>query len=177
MRTAGLASQIRVGVFLCKDVNEQRLKLLVENLLANDRVSRVVIRPHPKNLWTRMDSWIASHDDGRLFKSHEATAVEDVKGLDVVFGGNSSVLIEAVTTGVPSAYVDHLDHGSPDLHGLVAADLIYRTGVDPDFDELVGFYQQPGWQDRLRRFANVDEDEPTVIANTVKAIRALCSIP
>ena len=176
MRSTGLPSQIGVGIFLCKDVNEQRLKLLVENLLANDRVSRVVIRPHPKNLWTQMDSWIASHDEGRLFKSREATAVEDVKGLNVVFGGNSSVLIEAVTAGVASAYVDQLDHGSPDLHELVAAGLIYRTDVDPDFDELVGFYRQPEWEQKLRRFANVDEDESIVIANTVKAIRALCSI-
>jgi hypothetical protein len=123
-----------------------------------------------------MDSWIASHDKGRLFKSHEPTALEDVKELHVVFGGNSSVLIETVTAGVPAAYVDQLDHGSPDLHGLVAAGLIYRTGVDPDFDELVGFYRQPGWENRLHRFANVNEDEATVIASTVKAIRALCSI-
>ena len=175
MRATGLPSRISVGILLCKDVNEQRLKLLVENLLANDRVSHVVIRPHPKNLWTQMDSWIASHDEGRLFKSREATALEDEKALDVVFGGNSSVLIEAVTAGVPSAYVDDLDFGSPDLHGLVAAGLIYRTGVHPDFDELVGFYRQSGWEQRLRRFANVDEDESTVIANTVKAIRVLCS--
>ena len=175
MRATGLASQIRVGVFLCKDVNEHRLKVLVANLLANDRVSRVIIRPHPKNLWTQMDSWIASHDEGRLFKSGEGKAVEDVKGLDVVLGGNSSVLIEAVTAGVPAAYVDQVDHASPDLHGLVAAGLIYRSEVDPDFDELMKFYEQPAWEQRLHRFANVDEDESTVIANTVKAIRALCS--
>lgn len=176
MRAAGLASQLNAGIFLCKDVNEQRLKVLVDNLLANDRVSRVVIRPHPKNLWTQMDAWIASHHDGRLCKSREALAVEDVKGVDVVFGGNSSVLIEAVTAGVPSAYVDHLDHGSPDLHRFVAAGLIYRTDVDPNLDELVGFYRQSGWEQRLCRFANIDEDESTVIANTAKAIRALCSI-
>jgi hypothetical protein len=56
----------------------------------------------------QMDSWIASHDKGRLFKSHEPTALEDVKELHVVFGGNSSVLIETVTAGVPAAYVDQV---------------------------------------------------------------------
>lgn len=173
MRASGLAPQIVAGIFLCKDVNEQRLKVLVENLLANDRVSRVIIRPHPKNLWPQMDSWIASHDAGRLCKSREATALDDVKGLDVVFGGNSSVLIEAVTAGVPSAYVDRLDHGPPDLHGLVAAGLIYRSNVDPTLDELLDFYRQPGWEQRLRRFANLDQDESTVIANTVNAIAGL----
>lgn len=173
MRTIDLASQIKVGIFLCKDVNERRLKVLVENLLANDRVSGVVIRPHPKNLWMEMDSWIASHEEGRLCKSRGATALEDVKALDVVFGGNSSVLIDAVTAGVPSAYVDHLDHGSPDLHGFVAAGLIYRTNVDPDLNELVGFYQESGWEQTLRRFSNIDEDESTVIANTLQSIAGL----
>src|SRR6185369_10143100 len=46
-----LPSQVNVGIFLCKDVNERRLKALVVNLLANERVARIVIRPHPKNLW------------------------------------------------------------------------------------------------------------------------------
>jgi hypothetical protein len=173
MRATALASQISAGVFLCKDVNEQRLKDLVANLLANDRVSRVVIRPHPKNLWTQMESWIALHQEERLFKSREASALEDVRGLDVVFGGNSSVLIEAVTAGVPSAYVDQLDHGSPDLHRLVAEGLIYRTGIAPDLDEIVRFYQQPAWQEKLRKFANIDEDESAVIAKTVEAMSSL----
>lgn len=48
----------------------------------------------------------------------------------VVFGGNSSVLIEAVTVGVPSTYIDHLDHGSSDLHRLVAG-VVYESTVDP----------------------------------------------
>ena len=50
MRIAALPSKIKAGIFLCKEVNEERLKALVHNLLANERVSHVVIRPHPKNL-------------------------------------------------------------------------------------------------------------------------------
>lgn len=170
MRATAASSPLSAGVFLCKDVNEQQLKALVDNLLANDRVRSVVIRPHPKNLWRELDSWITSHHDGRLYKTRETSVLQDTEGLDVVFGGNSSVLIDAVTAGVPSAYVDGLDHGSPDLHGLVAAGLIYRAQVDPDLDELLRFYQQPGWQQRLRKFANVDEDQSTVIARTLKEI-------
>ena len=176
MRATTFGSQIITGIFLCKDVNEQRLKTLVGNLLANGRVRRVVIRPHPKNLWRELDSWITSHQDERLTKSGEASAVEDTKGLDVVFGGNSSVLIDAVTAGVPSAYVDDLDHGSRDLHGLVAAGLMYRTTPDPDFDQLLRFYQQPEWKQRLRRFANIDDDEATVIKKTLQEISRLASL-
>jgi hypothetical protein len=165
-----LPSQINVGIFLCKDVNELRLTSLVENLLANERVARILIRPHPKNLWRNIDAWIASHADGRLSRSSGSTVRDDLRDLHLVFGGNSSVLIEAVTAGVPSAYVDDLDHGPADLHGFVAAGLIYRSDVDPNLDEIVRFYDRPDWSQTLQRFANIVEDEETAMAKTVEAI-------
>ena len=168
-----LPPQIKVGVLLCKDVNEVTLKFLVESLLANERVSRVLIRPHPKNLWVQLDSWIASHADRRLCRSSEPVALDDMKELHVVFGGNSSVLIESVTTGIPSGYVDDLDYSSADLHGFVEAGLIYRSKVDPDFNELLNFYQKPGWQKILRRFANIDDYESSVLTATLKAVHDL----
>jgi len=170
-----LPSQVNVGIFLCKDVNERRLKALVVNLLANERVARIVIRPHPKNLWRNIDEWIASRDDERLTRSSGSTVCEDLTDLHIVFGGNSSVLIEAVTAGIPSAYVDDLDHGPADLHGFVAARLIYRSEVDPKLDEIGRFYERAGWQQTLQRFANVAEDEATVMAKTVDTITFLAS--
>ena len=78
------------------------MKTLVENLLATDRVARILIRPHP-----------------------------------------------------------------------VAAGLIYRSDVDPDLDEVWRFYQRPGWDQTLRTFSNIDEDEPAVLAETLKVIAAI----
>lgn len=173
VRTGPLPPKVNVGIFLCKDVNDERLKTLVENLLASDRVARILIRPHPKNLWRKIDSWIASHDDEKLFQSCKTTVLDDLKGLDVVFGGNSSVLIDSVTAGVPSAYVDDLDHGSSDLHRFVAAGLIYRSDVDPDLDAIIRFYQQPGWPQTLRAFANIDQDESAVLTEAVNIIAAV----
>jgi len=103
IRTGSLPSQINTGIFLCKDVNELRLQALVENLLANKRVARVLIRPHPKNLWRNIDAWIVSREDERLSRSSGSTVRDDLRDLHLVFGGNSSVLIEAVTAGIPSA--------------------------------------------------------------------------
>ena len=100
--------------------------------------------------------------------------LDDSKNLDVVFGGNSSVLVEAVTAGLPSAYLDDLDHGSPDLHGFVAGGLIYRSEVDPDLNEMLRFYQRPGWPETLRRFANIDDDESAVWVDTLRAISDIC---
>ena len=170
MRSAPLPQRINVGIFLCKDVNEHRLKTLAQNLLTNHRVARVLIRPHPKNLWRSLDSWIASCADGRLCRSRGQTVLDDLKGLDVVFGGNSSVLVDSVTAGVRSAYVDALDHGSPDLHRFVAAGLIYPSNIDPSLEEMWHFYHQPGWRQTLTRFANIDEDESTILANALKFI-------
>jgi len=169
LRTGPLPPRINVGIFLCKDVNELRLKTLVENLLADERVAGILIRPHPKNLWCDIDAWIESRKDERLSRSYGSIA-DDLRDLHLVFGGNSSVLIEAVTAGVPSAYVDDLDHGPADLHGFVAAGLIYRSDVDPDPNEIVRFYERPGWRQTLRRFANIEDDEATVMTNAVRAI-------
>jgi hypothetical protein len=175
MRVGPLRGKLNVGIFLCKDVDERQLKTLVENLLANDRVGRILIRPHPKNLWRDIDSWIASRADARLYQSCKTTVLEDLNGLDVVFGGNSSVLIDSVTAGVPTAYVDDLDHGSPDLHRFVATGLIYRSEINPDLDEVQSFYQRPGWDQTLRTFANIDEDESAVLAKAVNIIAAIRS--
>ncbi len=170
IRNGPLSLQINVGIFLCKDVNELRLKTLVENLLTNKRVARILVRPHPKNLWRHIDAWIASHNDERLSRSHGSTVANDMRDLHFAFGGNSSVLIEAVTAGIPSAYVCELDHGSTDLHGFVAAGLIYHSPVDPNLDEIRRFYERRDWWQTLQRFANIAENEATVMANTVKAI-------
>ena len=96
--------------------------------------------------------------------------MDDAKSLDVVFGGNSSVLIDAVIAGVPSAYVNHVDHGSADLHGFVAAGLILSQPEIRISTELLRFYQQPGWEQKFRSFANIDDDASTVIATTLTAI-------
>src|SRR5207253_1584124 len=122
-----------VGVFLCKDVNEGRLRALVGRLLGDPRVSRVLLRPHPKNLWVGLDAWVASLGDGRVSRSRGGSVFRDIEAADVVLGGNSSVLVDAVTAGRPAAYVPGLDYGSHDLHALVARGLVC------EFDERPGF--------------------------------------
>ena len=101
----------------------------------------------------------------------------DIGAADVVLGGNSSVLVDAVTAGRPAAYVPGLDYGSHDLHAFVARGLIYpmddRLGFDPD--AMLRFYHRPDWPAALRLFANVDEDEAAVAARAADAMRELAS--
>ena len=51
MPAGRMPQNLTVGIFLCKEVNEVRLGNLVALLLSQPDVSRILIRPHPKNLW------------------------------------------------------------------------------------------------------------------------------
>src|SRR5262249_54724715 len=82
-----VAEGLTVGVFLCKDVNEERLRALIERLLAGPRVARVLVRPHPTNLWTGLDAWIASRNDPRLRRSRDGSVFRDVEASDIVLAG------------------------------------------------------------------------------------------
>jgi hypothetical protein len=178
----GLPAQITVGIFLCKDVNEQVLMALVKRLREEQRVLRILIRPHPKNLWRGLERWIVSLGDAHVIRSGGGTVQSDLERVDLVLGGNSSVLVDAVTGGRPAAYVPELDHGATDLHAFVACGLIYQllvaraSGPFPA-TELADFYQLSEWREKLRLFANVDEDQSMVAKRFRKALQDLSSSP
>ncbi|HEY9430225.1 MAG TPA: hypothetical protein VI260_01920 [Blastocatellia bacterium] len=177
--TCPLPDRLAVGIFLCKEVNERRLRALVESLLNNPRVSRILVRPHPTNLWVNLHAepgaWAAARNNPRLRFSSGGSLSSDLEASDIVLAGNSSVLVEAVTAGRPSGYISGLDYGSPDLHAFVARGLIYPIDDKLSFDPaaMLRFYQQPGWTDTLRFFANIDEDEESVAARVGAAMREL----
>ncbi|PYS89138.1 MAG: hypothetical protein DMF64_18435 [Acidobacteria bacterium] len=175
MPTGPLPEHLRVGIFLCKDVNEQRLRAVVERLLADARVARILVRPHPKNLWLGLDEWTLTRNDPRLRRNSGGSVYRDLEETDIVLAGNSSVLVDAVARGRPAAYVPGLDYGSLDLHQFVARGLIYPIDEELSFDPdaLLRFYQRPDWPDVLRLFANVDEDEASVAAQAAAAMREL----
>jgi len=168
-----LPERLSVGIFLCKDVDEERLREVVERLLGDRRVARVVVRPHPRNLWLGLDAWISARNEPRLGRGSGGSVSRDLEATDVVLAGNSSVLVEAVTAGRPAAYVPRIDHGTPDLHAFVARGLIYPLGDTLDFDPdaMLDFYRRPEWPAALRLFANVDEDEATVATRLAAALR------
>jgi hypothetical protein len=172
-----LPERLSVGVFLCKDVHEGRLRDLVERLLKDPRVARVLVRPHPKNLWRGLSDWVATRREPRLTLSPCSSLFQDIAASDIVLAGNSSVIAEALLAGRPAAYVNGLDHGPPDLHAFVARGLVYRyrdeRGLDPDV--MQRFYLRPEWPAALRLFANVCEDEATVMAQLIDALREVAS--
>jgi hypothetical protein len=177
---ANLPERIAVGIFLCKDVNEGLLQTLVAQILDGPRISRVLLRPHPKNLWRGLDAWIESRNDSRLSRSLGGPIFQDLETVDVVLAGNSSVLIDAVVSGRPASYVPGLDYGAHDMHqflqrGLICSIREKENGRDFDLNpnEMLRFYQRPEWQSVLRLFANIDEDEDAVLSCAAAEMRRL----
>jgi hypothetical protein len=165
---------LRVGIFLCKDVNEKSLQTLVTHLLSRRDVSLIQIRPHPKNLYVKLNNWVAAQNNPRVCLSSGGSVFDDIRSVDLVLAGNSSVLIDAVTAGHPAGYIPELDHGPYDLHQFVHLGLIYPirdSNWSPD--SMLRFYNAPGWPNILRHFANIDDDEATIATKTAGAIRDL----
>lgn len=178
MPAGPLPERLTVGVFLCKDVHEERLRGLLERLLDHPRVSRILVRPHPTNLWEGLDAWIAERNDSRVSRSFDRPVSRDLEESDIVLAGNSSVLIEAANAGRPGGYVAGLDYGSTDLHAFVAKGLIYPIDEELNFspEAMLSFYQRPDWSAALRLFANLDEDEALVAAQLGAALRDLAAL-
>jgi hypothetical protein len=182
MPAGSLPEQLAVGILLCKDVNEERLRALVDRLAVDPRVSRILMRPHPKNLWLGLDAWIASRNDPRIHRSPAGPVFRDLEESDIVLAGNSSVLVDAVAAGRPSGYVPGLDYGPADLHEFVARGLIYPIQGDAcghnealDFGKMLRFYQRSDWSTVLRLFANIDEDAVSITAQAGAAMLELAS--
>lgn len=166
---------LTAGIFLCKDINENRLIELIERLLSESKISRILIRPHPKNLFVKFDEWLAALASPRIERSFNQSVFQDLEKSDIVFGGNSSVLIEAVTAGKPTCYVSRLDYGSEDLHRLVAEKLVYQFDnfSKLELDDLLNFYLRTNWLEILRIFADVDHDESLINKQIYDIIKQL----
>ena len=165
---------LKVGIFLCKDVNEKSLQALVTHLLSRRDVSLIQIRPHPKNLYVELNNWVAAQNNPRVCLSSGGSVFYDIQSVDLVLAGNSSVLIDAVTAGRPAGYIPELDHGPHDLHQFVQHGLIYPirdSNWNPDL--MLRFYNAPGWPNILRHFANIDDVEVTIAMQMAGAIRDL----
>ena len=165
---------LKVGIFLCKDVNEESLQALVAHLLSRRDTSLIQIRPHPKNLYVELNNWVAAQNNPSVCLSSGGSVFDDIRSVDLVLAGNSSVLIDAVTAGRPAGYIAELDHGPHDLHQFVQHGLIYPirdSNWNPD--SMLRFYNAPGWPNILWHFANIDDDEVTIAMQMAGAIRDL----
>jgi hypothetical protein len=175
MRPDPPVEPLTVGVFLSKDPTAHTFGELVRTLLANGRVERIIIRPHPVNLWWGLRAAVESFHDDRVSLSATMSVVEDLRACDIVVAANSTVHIEALLAGKPSCYARGLDHAPFDVQSFVRDGLVYDLVDWPRLDPIAvwRFYMRPEWPAVLRRYADIDHDEADVACRIRAAIQDL----
>jgi hypothetical protein len=168
---------LTVGVFLSKDPAKDHFMSLVSALLSHQEVKRILVRPHPVNLWPGLAGCLVSMKDERLHLSTGGPILDDVRRCDVVMAANSTVHIEAVVAGKSACYVRGLDHAPYDVHSFVRDGLVYELDRARHFDpsEVARFYARDEWPTILRRYANIDQDEADLARSVTAAVSDLAA--
>jgi hypothetical protein len=169
------AAPATVGIFLSKDPIEGQVMQCLRALMTDYRIVRIVVRPHPVNLWRDLAARVESLRDARVLLQRRTALADDLAMCDVVVGGNSTVLLDAVVAGRPACYVSGLDHGPHDVQDFVKDRLVYEWPAPSrlDFLALEQFYLRRDWPRVLRAYADVDRTDEDVIAAVQAALAAM----
>jgi hypothetical protein len=119
------------------------------------------------NLWSGLAGTLAAFADSRIEVRSSGSLLDDLRLCDVVFGGNSTVLLDSTIAGTPSCYVRGFDHGPYDVQGFVRDGLIFEWVPEkqPDLAAIDRFYNRANWTSVLRRYADIDRaDEDVALA-------------
>ena len=167
---------ITVGLFLSKDPVDAQVMQCLRALTVDSRVTRIIVRPHPMNLWRDMHARIASLGDARIRVVANTCLAGDLARCDVVVAGNSTVLLDAVVAGVPACYVSGLDHGPYDVQDFVKDGLIaeWSARLRLDLRTIERFYLRREWPRILRHYADVDRSSDEVAVAVRAALDAIC---
>ena len=106
----------------------------VRALTRDPGTQQVLIRPHPINLWQGLGDAVASLGDSRVTVQSSTRLRDDLRACDLVLGGNSTVLLDALVAGTPACYVRGLDHGPHDVQDFVRDGLVYELPQLPPID-------------------------------------------
>jgi hypothetical protein len=147
-----------VAICLSKDPVAERVMACVRALLDDPRMQQVLIRPHPINLWPGLVEAVVSLGDRRAAVQSSTRLRDDLRACDLVLGGNSTVLLDALIAGTPACYVRGLDHGPHDVQDFVRDGLVYELPQLPPIDAgaVARFYSRREWPAILRHYAAVD---------------------
>jgi hypothetical protein len=168
----------RVGIFLSKNPAEECVVSLLRSLLRNVNVQRILVRPHPVNLWSGLAGCLTAMNDLRIRLSVGNSILDDVRACDFVLAGNSTVHVDAIVAGTPACYVRGLDHAPYDVQSFVRDRLVYELEQPDHFDRLAieDFYARDQWPSVLRRYANVDQSDADLAPIVRAAISELADI-
>lgn len=169
---------LTVGLFLSKQPRKDSVLAWIRSLLRTGGVESIRLRPHPANLWAGISAALEEFPADRVTLS-DGSAADDLRRCDLVIAGNSSVHIDALTTGVHTVYSRDLDHSAGGGLSLVADGLVFEAcdiGAGAmRTDDILRFYGTPQWASGFRRHVNLDQDDAEVAGETRSAFNELLS--
>jgi hypothetical protein len=175
MRSLSCTPVFTAGVFLSKDPVPDRVISCLRAFLADRRIDKVLVRPHPVNLWRGLAHAIASLQTTRVELPSPGQLTNDLRRCDLIVAGNSTVLLDSVVAGRPACYVRGFDHGPYDVQSFVRDGVVYELTDfrTIDCDAIAAFYARPEWRHALSRYADTDRQAEAVTADVRAAVIAL----
>ena len=175
MRSLSCTPAFTAGVFLSKDPVPDRVMSCLRAFLADRRIVKVLVRPHPVNLWRGLAHAIASLQTTRVELPSPGQLTNDLRRCDLIVAGNSTVLLDSVVAGRPACYVRGFDHGPYDVQSFVRDGVVYELTDHRtiDCDAITSFYTRPEWRQALSRYADTDRQAEAVAADVRAAVSAL----
>ena len=145
----------RIGIFLSKDFNEDSLKSLVNKVFDRNQDSSVILRLHPGSLIN-----LSLQFDSRVKISRNNSIANDLKECDVVVGGNSTVLLECLLSGVCSYFWKELDRYSEFTLPTIRQGLIYNLQKfdSQSLETGKSLYRTIEWRKKLNFVFNLHHD-------------------
>ena len=168
------APSFAVGIFLTAVTNMSTLAGVLEALSDIGECKEIRIRPHPAK--------IVSPDFGNLQALHEKVvlcdrrlASESASTCALVLAGNSSVHVDVLKSGIPTAFVPHLDALPNDYYHLVAMRILPELSSVSilSIRELSAWFDE-SWETRFREIdASYLVDESAMRATVGNAVGVL----
>jgi hypothetical protein len=142
-----------IGVFLTPLTRAEVLERLVGEIKRHDPQASLLIRHHPVALLkANLSGLIARHPEIRVTLG--TPLGDDIEACDMVFCGNSGVILNTLRGGRPVAYLRELDELPFDYNGFVEHGLVLEADGFSDklYPALKAFYAAQSWQEVMRSY-------------------------
>ena len=167
------SSKLKVGILLSTFPNSKEV-ISLGNKVKDLGHELTFIRPHPNELTI---SFSAIEDMKFNFPRTQVTNTIDLKkqiqSADLIIGGNSTALLDALLEEVPSLYFEELDNDPKDLFSYLKNNFLPMGG---DFlhnrlaDEVNSFYSNLDWNKKAEHYGLFKEKDYSQIKSKVKIL-------
>jgi hypothetical protein len=142
-----------IGIYLTALTRLEAIERLVGEIKRSHPEMSLLIRHHPVALLeTDLSLLVERYPDIRVTLGTPLD--DDIAACDMVFCGNSGVVLNTLRGGRPVAYMPELDQLPFDYNGFVEHGLVPQVDgwSETLYSNLEDFYRAPSWQDVMRNY-------------------------